>query len=965
MTTPGGSVLADDLLAAGSVDERRAQLSKAGMLNPGGLGDLLSLATEMAHTDSDAALILLDLCETTAGDAGAPETRPAARYVRARVTLNSGDPATALELIGHCREGWLELDRPLDAHRTQLGRMAVLDDLGRHEEAAKVAQDLLAELDLVAVGTDEVEQLRWMQAAALENLGVASGFTGQHERALEAYRDAERAYAEIGLEPEVARARANRGVELVAVGRATEGLDLLVTAAKTFETGGDQLSFAKCLGHQGDAEMLLGRYSSGLTTYERAQQMLDELGARTEANRLRLGTASAYLALGLTDEAAVVAEEAGQRFAEAGINHDLATAQWTVAVSRLRAGHADKGLEPINEAICGLEAVGDQPMKAQALLTKSEILHHLGRHEEAMESAMESSGLLELGAWPVGRVVAQLWLAELSEPDLEQCETHLLAAAELAAEVALPHLLHPVAYRLGRLRRRQGRRAEAIAQLESAIAVVEGLRAAIHHEAVRTSFLHGRTAAHTELIALLLDSGSADDRQRAFELAEQSKARTLLDVMAGTTRVDSPAVVGDDPVSIRLAKDVDDLNAAYGELLRVEAHHSPARRRLVRRRADELEQAVKLGRLRSQARDTTTDDNSRSSELAHPNLGRPNVEGSVVAYHVLDEEIMAFVSIGGQISAHRHLSTVAELEGLLGQLDQQFTRYRLAGRDLVGPQADVLLETTRQVLRQLYVALLGPLEDHLSLSQDLSEDDLLLVTHGPLHRVPFQALYDGERHMLDRWTLTVAPSIAVADFAGRRNRQHKTQSLVLGLPDSAIPSVAAEARDVAAVLPDADLLTGSEASFEALRSRGVDCDIIHLACHGIFRDENPMFSAVQLHDRWMTSMDVMSLNLEGALVVLSSCESGRQSAPGAGDEAVGLARAFLAAGARAVVVSLWLVDDDSAAELMGRFYRFLVSGHSVSSALRQAQRALVADKPHPYHWAPFIVVSGLSPTRNT
>jgi CHAT domain-containing protein len=116
-----------------------------------------------------------------------------------------------------------------------------------------------------------------------------------------------------------------------------------------------------------------------------------------------------------------------------------------------------------------------------------------------------------------------------------------------------------------------------------------------------------------------------------------------------------------------------------------------------------------------------------------------------------------------------------------------------------------------------------------------------------------------------------------------------------------------------------------------------------------------MFSAVKLHDGWLTAADVMQLNLKEALVTLSACESGRGTVF-QGDEVIGLPRAFLGAGAAAVVVSLWLVHDETTVMLMTYWYNRLRNGMGQATALRDAQRALRESYPHPYYWAPFVLI---------
>jgi CHAT domain-containing protein len=152
-----------------------------------------------------------------------------------------------------------------------------------------------------------------------------------------------------------------------------------------------------------------------------------------------------------------------------------------------------------------------------------------------------------------------------------------------------------------------------------------------------------------------------------------------------------------------------------------------------------------------------------------------------------------------------------------------------------------------------------------------------------------------------------------------------------------------------------ETLTGEGATLAALQARVPNCDFLHLACHGSFRADNPMFSAVKLHDGWLTAADAMQLQLKDTLVTLSACESGRGTVL-KGDEVIGLPRAFLGAGAAAVVVSLWLVQDETTVTLMTHWYNRLREGLGRASALRAAQQALRESYPHPYYWGPFVLI---------
>jgi CHAT domain-containing protein len=116
-----------------------------------------------------------------------------------------------------------------------------------------------------------------------------------------------------------------------------------------------------------------------------------------------------------------------------------------------------------------------------------------------------------------------------------------------------------------------------------------------------------------------------------------------------------------------------------------------------------------------------------------------------------------------------------------------------------------------------------------------------------------------------------------------------------------------------------------------------------------------MFSSLRLGDGWLDLMGIFSLRLGADLTTLSGCETG-MSALDEGDELMGLTRGFLYAGTPSLVVSLWRVHDESTAGLMERFYGALLEGDSKPRAIRKAMLHLKHRYPHPYYWAPFVLL---------
>ena len=179
--------------------------------------------------------------------------------------------------------------------------------------------------------------------------------------------------------------------------------------------------------------------------------------------------------------------------------------------------------------------------------------------------------------------------------------------------------------------------------------------------------------------------------------------------------------------------------------------------------------------------------------------------------------------------------------------------------------------------------------------------------------------------------------------------------LLVGVADEQAPRIVDEIQTLKEVFPSAITLIQDAATTDALRRNSVDVDVLHLACHGQFRSDNPLFSALRLADGWFTVRDAYGLKLDNALVTLSACETGANVvAPG--DELIGLARGFFSAGARSVLLSLWMVDDETTDQMMVDFYEETMRGRSLSASLRAAQLKMLAERPHPFFWSPFVLV---------
>jgi CHAT domain-containing protein len=263
-------------------------------------------------------------------------------------------------------------------------------------------------------------------------------------------------------------------------------------------------------------------------------------------------------------------------------------------------------------------------------------------------------------------------------------------------------------------------------------------------------------------------------------------------------------------------------------------------------------------------------------------------------------------------------------------------------------------------LEQLYDWLIAPLK------AQIRTPVVGIIPHGLLHYLPFSALTNKARYLNDDYVLFTLPSASVLRFIQDKRKPSTNTLLALGNPAITEPGLAPlqfaekEVEGIAKFF-ESQPLTGDLATESALRSQASSASIIHLAAHGQYNSSNPLFSVIYLaedehQDGRLEVNEIYGLDLTKStdLVVLSACET-QVGEISAGDEVVGLTRAFLYAGTPTVIASLWRVDDQATQLLMERFYEHLRAGMGKAQALQAAQNEVRAQYPHPYYWAAFIL----------
>jgi CHAT domain-containing protein/Tfp pilus assembly protein PilF len=245
-----------------------------------------------------------------------------------------------------------------------------------------------------------------------------------------------------------------------------------------------------------------------------------------------------------------------------------------------------------------------------------------------------------------------------------------------------------------------------------------------------------------------------------------------------------------------------------------------------------------------------------------------------------------------------------------------------------------------------------PISDFLA-----QETGVVFVPHNILHTIPLHVLLVHGLPIIMRHPVTYCPSTSLLMFfRNRRPRSLRTcSSFGVDFPW--------EAEDVAKIFDTNPLQDATK----DIVLENLDTDVLHFSCHGFFNKKDPLSSGILLHDNKypeardvLTAREIFKLRLNAELVTLSACQTGMNEIK-QGDEAFGLTRAFLYAGAASVLVTLWSVNALSTEVFMKKFYTELKNGKDKATALQLAQIALMEDKnhpewKHPYYWAPFVLV---------
>ncbi|TBR58132.1 hypothetical protein B4U84_19520 [Westiellopsis prolifica IICB1] len=500
---------------------------------------------------------------------------------------------------------------------------------------------------------------------------------------------------------------------------------------------------------------------------------------------------------------------------------------------------------------------------------------------------------------------------------------------------------------LGRVAKQQQNIAEAINYYKKGIEIAENIRSTIKIEENTASFVNFWARHYRSLILLLWQQGLVSQQvpqqnyfQEAFEFVERSKARAFLDKVANA-RIGKRG-----RVKAYLLKQEQALRKQIFALRRKGPNHQ----------LSDLEKDYKNLLEKSEIRNRATASLISVDVVCLAQIQEKlDTQTTLLEYFVTDERTLAFIITRDRFQA-------INLDVTRDKLQKQITLFR--------GFADTS-EAYPPELKQLYTYLIAPLKSQLNTPR------LIIVPHNILHYLPFAALIDGERYLIDDYALVNLPCANVLRFLPK-NKQHSPSAKILlglGAPDNTFDKLLsplnAARNEVEAIasLFNTKAYIGKDATESRVWSEAKNAEILHIAAHGEYNPNAPLFSTIHLaqddnaevaqKDGRLEVHDVYRLDLTTVtnLVVLSACQThiGNTQKVSLGDEIIGLNRAFIYAGTPSVIASLWNVEDQATELLMKQFYQNLQDGMDKAKALQQAQIKVRENAHHPHYWAAFVL----------
>ena len=816
--------------------------------------------------------------------------------------------------------------------------------LSRVLAVAGRAQRLMGEIDLAeqllgeaiaaagAAGDDELAADAHLALAGVLALG------GSGDEAIAHLDEVER----IGSDGLRARAELQRAVLYRRFGRVPEALELFTRAVPRLRSTGADLDLARVLANRGGIHLSDGRVVDAITDFTEAEQLFEAAGHEFVAAQVHHDLACAIASRGDLPTALRMFDEAVGEFTRLG--HDASVPLLSRGEALLTAGLSTDAFEFSRNAAERLESEGNRAAAAEALLAMAEAARLEGDLTVARAAAARAESWFAATGSAGWQRAAQLLMHRV---DIESDCADATAAEQLESIVANTASCGDIrtGVTAGCLaavaRSRRGDLALAAADLQTVATIASGrelidVRLAIAHAQVVVDIASGElqrarrrlrrafdlvgeqhhaaspagaSAAGASTTVRLVDLAAA---AREMAIAEQ-RPIAALEWMERSRLADRATPPALPPASLALAELFDELRVAAAELRRAELDGAPTGE--LRRRLADIERRIRDHTLAEPRRRPVNGASIHGGELPE-RLG----DAQLVSVMLHDGSAAAVV-VGRRQSRWIELGPVDRITAAV-----QRGRTALAGLARTDPRSELIDDRRRrwrQAAHALDATLVAPL--------NLDSERIIVVAPPELHAVPWAGLPS-----LHHRSITLAPSAAWwVDAVARPTTPPGRIAVVAG---PRLAEAETEAKEIAACYPDAELLMGADASVAGVR-RGLDrAPIAHIAAHGTFRHDNPLWSTIELADGMLSVYELERSSRVPDTIVIAACDSGLAGARG-GTQLHGLASTLLSMGARSIVASVnSLPDAADTRETMVDLHRRLAAGATPGDALATQRR---------------------------
>ena len=911
-----------------------------------------------------------------------------------------GHHQAALECSDAAGEEFLCLGDEGNWARTRIGWTYSAAHLGRAEEAlleAKRARDVFIRLGA----------LYW--ALAIDhNTGLIYVYLGRYQDALELYENMRAVYPtltdqnESAIKQRIALAEMNQAYNLAWLGNFEEAYHLQQQALNHFISLGETDLIVNAEVNLADLAYAQGYYGSALRRYYQARDIFiqNDLDDPALLAELKLYIANCLVKLNRPQEACGLANEAVALYRQFNIPLSLGKALPEYATTLATSGRLEEALTTLDEAWTILDegkfdsyASATKLRQAELFLTKGDIgeaYHQACLLRNYFDDKGMGSYSVRASLVVVGALIEKSKQARSQQMEGQQ-DAFLQEALLLCKQVvsqARQYNLQEEAYKshylLGRLYVLQGSPGKAARHYGVAIARIERILNDLVYD-LSPAFLQSTWAVYEDMISLCLQHAQAE---RAFTYLEQARSMALRQYLNKSKTIATATLERDEHTSLatvhqhnatllRTRYELRDEQEQYRYYSLLLADSYSLASAMVDRSV--IEQALKqhedkisellecLYLYESNASLISSKRTRKTANVKQVDIAQLrqllSPEQVLLTYFLYQGRLVIFAATAERLMTQELPDGMEQLERLLPLLHAHLDPKGWI--DVQNPPENIV----RRLLNKLYNLLVKPIAEFLS----SRTRQITIVPYGPLHKLPFHALYDGSHYLVENFQVHYLPASSILMHLQTRARERALHSdsteiasqppLVLGFTENEyLQRIHDEAQTIASLLNGRCYLD-RDATIEKLIEQAPGSPIIHLATHGQSRLDAPNFSYIRLADGPLNAIDAFSMDLKACeLLTLSGCETGL-ALSGGGDEQLGLGRAFLAAGATSLVMSLWPVEDNATNELMRLFYQNLLRGESKGQALRVAQRQLMESKSyaHPYFWAAFRLVGNVGP----